>query len=132
MSHSSSRCFFIPSESVGIGNAICDNNNMIYHICLKTDWEKEKENKCFGETEIQKYGFIHSSTKEGLQKIIKRFENTDEYIVLVIDEKPIEEIIRYEEKDANHLYPHFYELIDMKAIKETCSLNDFLSGYEVN
>ena len=105
---------------------------MIYHICLKTDWEKEKGNKRFGEIEIRKYGFIHSSTKEGLKKIIKRFDNTDEHIVLVIDEKPMEEIIRYEEKDANHLYPHFYELIDMRTIKETCDLSDFLLNHDVN
>ncbi|MBQ3295629.1 MAG: DUF952 domain-containing protein [Erysipelotrichaceae bacterium] len=105
---------------------------MIYHICLKSDWNKEKENRYFGEMEMQKYGFIHSSTIEGLNKIIRRFDNKEDYVVLVIDEKPIDGIIRYEDKDAEHLYPHFYELIDMKVIKETCDLSDFLLKHDIN
>ena len=100
---------------------------MIYHICTKQDWEKEKGDRFFGETEIKKFGFIHSSNMEGIRRIIGRFDNVDDFVALSIDERMLEGKIRYEKKDADHLYPHFYEMIDREAIQEVSDLSDFLA-----
>ena len=101
---------------------------MIYHVCTIETWDQEKDNKKFGKSELKKYGFIHSSTKKGLERIINRFtDETEKYLVLCIDEEPIRDQIRYENKDPDHLFPHFAELIDRDHIKNVMSLKDFLS-----
>lgn len=100
---------------------------MIYHVCKKEVWEKEKRNSSFGEEELKNYGFIHSSVKKGLSKIISRFKETEEYVVLTIDEEKIRDLIFYEEKDSEHLYPHFREKIDRSLIVKEEGLNAFLS-----
>ena len=101
---------------------------MIYHVCQKEVWEKEKGNPLFGESEMKDYGFIHSSTKTGLKKILKRFTDTDNLLVLSIDETKIREKIVYEDKDKDHLYPHFYEKIPASAIVKTEPLNEYLQN----
>lgn len=95
-----------------------------YHIISKENWNDEKDNEKFGKYEIDKYGFIHSSTLKGLSKIIDRYlENEKDYLVLklYVDE----DMVKYEEKDIEHLYPHFYSLIDKKYIKSVIELANF-------
>ena len=90
---------------------------MIFHVCRKTTWEEEKKNGFFGRQEMNDFGFIHSSTKKGLFKILSRFKETQDYVVLSIDETDLKEDIVYEEKDKDHLYPHFYRLIPVSFVK---------------
>lgn len=104
---------------------------MIYHVCRKEDFEKEKDDGLFGSAELGTYGFIHSSTKEGLKKILPRFEKTEELVVLYIDEDELKEKIRYEDKDQQHLYPHFYEPIDASSIKEIKTLNEWVKEMDL-
>ena len=102
---------------------------MIYHVIKKDVWDKEKDDKGFGTEEIKKFGFIHSSTEEGLKKIMKRFEDDMEsYLLLCIDEEAIKDKIRYEEKDNDHLFPHFTELIDVTLIKDIITLKEYLDS----
>ncbi len=97
---------------------------MIFHVCRKESWENEKDQTLFGQEEMDRYGFIHSSTRKGLERILGRFENKEDYVVLLIDEESIKDKIVYEEKDRERLYPHFYEKIDTSCIKEVKELSD--------
>ncbi|MCR4633068.1 MAG: DUF952 domain-containing protein [Erysipelotrichaceae bacterium] len=99
---------------------------MIFHVCRKEVWEKEKESGYFGKQELETYGLIHSSEKEGLKKILSRFTETEEYIVLYINEDPVRDKIFYEEKDKEKLYPHFHERIDIGLIEKTEPLKTFI------
>lgn len=100
---------------------------MIYHITKKEVWEKEKGNDRFGQDELDRYGLIHSSTLEGILKIIGRYaDDAASYLVLYIDEEAIRDQIRYEEKDPDHLFPHFYELIDIRHVKSVRPLDEYL------
>ncbi len=99
---------------------------MIFHICKKEVWAKEKDNIYFGEEEIRRYGFIRSSTEEGLKKILDRFTDPKDHIILSIDEGPIRDRIVYEEKDEEKLYPHFYEKIPASSTVKAEALNVFL------
>ncbi|MEE3426101.1 MAG: DUF952 domain-containing protein, partial [Erysipelotrichaceae bacterium] len=101
---------------------------MIFHVCRKTTWEEEKKNDCFGKEEMNAYSFIHTSTKHGLSKILSRFKETQDYVVLSIDETDLKEDTVYEEKDKDHLYPHFYRLIPVSFVKEVCSLETYLNN----
>ena len=93
----------------------------VYHIISKKDWSGEKDNRQFGETEIREYGFIHTSTTKGLQKIIKRYlDNENDYLILSIDID--EDLATYEDKDEQHLYPHFYSKIDRDCIADVIDL----------
>ena len=88
-------------------------------------WEKEKDNARIGLFETEKYGFIHSSTLPGLQKILDRFiPNLDTNLVLCINAP--ENTISWEDKDTEHLYPHFYDLIDKNNITAVIPLKDFI------
>lgn len=101
---------------------------MIYHICRKEDYLTEENKPFFGEREMKEYGFIHSSKKEGLDKILPRFMNDiDDYLILSIEEKGLADRIVYEEKDVRQLYPHFYELIPSKLIVGIEELSVFLA-----
>lgn len=100
---------------------------MIFHVCRKTTWEEEKKNNCFGKEEMNTYGFIHTSTRQGLSKILSRFKEKEDYVVLSIDETDLNEDIVYEEKDKDHLYPHFYKLIPASSIREVFDLNTYLN-----
>ena len=99
---------------------------MIFHVCKKEVWEEEKESGSFGKHELTAYGLIHSSEKEGLRKILSRFSDTQTYVVLYIDEDPIQDKIVYEEKDKEKLYPHFHEPIDIGLIVKTEPLKTFI------
>lgn len=100
---------------------------MIYHVIDKKTWDKEKENNFFGQSEIKQYGFIHSSNLKGLYKIVNRFTaEIENYLVLIIDESQLTDRIVYEEKDKEKIFPHFYELIDIKHIIEIITLAEFL------
>ncbi len=104
---------------------------MIFHVCKKEVWEKEKESGWFGKQELETYGLIHSSEKEGLQKILPRFSDIEGQLVLYIDEAPIREKISYEEKDKKKLYPHFHEPIDISLVVKTEPLKTFIdTGFE--
>jgi uncharacterized protein (DUF952 family) len=99
---------------------------MIFHVCKKEVWEKEKESGSFGKQELETYGLIHSSRKEGLRKILPRFSDIGTYVVLYIDEDPIQDKIFYEEKDKDKFYPHFHEPIDISRIEKTEPLKTFI------
>ncbi len=100
---------------------------MIYHITSKDTWEQEKDHAGFGEAELARFGFIHSSTLKGLLKILDRYEDDpDAYLILMIDERPLKEQIRYEEKDKDHLFPHFDNLIDSGLIQAILPLREYL------
>lgn len=95
-----------------------------YHVISKDHWNKEKDSNLFGQYELNNYGFIHSSTLKGLSKIIDRYlENEKDYLILklYVDE----DMVKYEDKDIEQLYPHFYSLIDKKYIKSVIELADF-------
>lgn len=102
-------------------------NNMFYTylVVKKEDWESERSNSKIGHFEMDKYGFIHSSTVIGLAAIIDRFLiDLDNELVLTIN--AYEDEVTYEDKDVDHLYPHFYHLIDLDQIVDVTPLAEFM------
>ena len=96
-----------------------------YLVVDAADWTAEKNNDKICLFEIQKYGFIHSSTLPGLKKIINRFiPNIDNKLVLCINAQKKD--ISWEDKDTEHLYPHFYGLINKEDIVAVTTLKDFM------
>ena len=92
---------------------------MIYHICTSSQWERFSDSNAYEDPSLQKEGFIHCSTAEQVQPVLKRyFEGVDDLLLLHIQPDLLEAELKYELSTGNELYPHIYGKINKKAIVE--------------
>ncbi len=91
---------------------------MILHCMTKRKWDKKKNEKEWGQEELDLGGFIHCSTIEYFWRVAPIFENIMEpMVILCIDEEKLLSEVRYEDGDScGRYYPHIYGKINNDAI----------------
>jgi len=86
----------------------------------KSLWEERKNSLCWGQSEIEREGFIHCSTVEYFWRVSGNFASVrEEMVLIVIDEGKLRSEVRYEDGDnCARAYPHVYGLINNDAVKQ--------------
>lgn len=95
-----------------------DLENIILHCMPLRVWEERRNLSHWGESELNREGFIHASPIEYFWRVAPNFADISEPLVLLcIDKAKLESEVRYEDGDGcGRAYPHIYGLINNSAV----------------
>lgn len=90
---------------------------MIYHIAIYSDWEGQKYNTAFKPPSYEEEGFIHCCSRDQLNGVIERYyPNSDNLILLHIDDSRLNVPVKYEKSTNDELFPHVFGPINKESI----------------
>lgn len=88
----------------------------ILHCVRKKDYDPDA--RFYGETSIQRCGFIHCSDIDTYYLVAPNFkEDMEERLLLVIDTDKVDAEIRWEDSEGWD-FPHIYGLLNIDAVVE--------------
>lgn len=88
----------------------------IIHSVKKEEFENEIKTGKYGESSIEKFGFIHCSDLDTYYLVAPNFsEDYDERLILLIDTDKVEHEIKWEDGGGVD-FPHIYGLLSQNAI----------------
>jgi len=102
----------------------------IYHILDKKQWEKAAQIGFYAPDSLEKEGFIHCSTKKQIIPTAnRRFQGSDELLLLVINPKKVEAKTVYEDlKGIGEKHPHIYGKLALNEIESIAELKPEKNG----
>ena len=91
---------------------------MIYHVTTINDWNMAQEKGAYIAPSLFTEGFIHCSTKQQVQGVLKRYYQGQTNLVLLhINETLLQAELKYENAPSvNELFPHVFGSINVNAI----------------
>jgi uncharacterized protein (DUF952 family) len=93
---------------------------LIYHIADASDWERAQEEGTYRSTNLDRFGFIHCSTREQIIKVANfQYEGQKGKVLLEIDEELLNARVEYEKVPGapfDEEFPHVYGAIGTDAI----------------
>ena len=93
---------------------------LVYHLARKQDWEIALNNGVYAPPSLKTEGFIHASPKEELIPSAQlHFPEESSLVILVISEKKVRQILKWEEGREGKLFPHIYGNIALERIENT-------------
>ena len=97
---------------------------LIYKIEDKTVWNKALSEGIYHGAPIDlSDGFIHFSTAEQARETAARhFAGRDNLIIAAVDANLLEPQLKWEVSRGGAHFPHYYGVLDMKAVIKTCDL----------
>lgn len=99
---------------------------MIYHITSPEQWAEAKRLQFYECDSLHSEGFIHSSTYEQVMGVYQRYySNTEDIVILCIDEAKLDAELKFERSTNNEMYPHIYGKLNVSAVVETKTLDFF-------
>ena len=103
---------------------------LLYKLLSQREWQQVLEAQAlagFGIDLID--GFIHLSTEEQVKETARYYFSESEDLMLVsIDSSCLEDSLRWEESRGGTLFPHFYGMIPMTAVRGAETLPLGLNG----
>ena len=89
----------------------------IYHLTTLPFWEAQAKNAEFEAQSLHSEGFIHCSYEHQIAKVIGRyFQGIEQIIVLTINPELLTSLLKAESSTENEVYPHIYGTINKSAI----------------
>ena len=93
---------------------------LIYHLATSKDWENALESGAYAPASLQSEGFIHASVKEELIPSAQiHFQDQTSLVILVISEKKVKHLLKWEPAREGKLFPHIYGAISLERIENT-------------
>lgn len=93
---------------------------LIYHLAIPKDWEQALESGEYAPASLQSEGFIHASVKEELIPSARiHFLEYDSLVILVMAEKKVKHLLKWEPAREGKLFPHIYGKISLERIENT-------------
>lgn len=90
---------------------------MILHICSKDSWNNAKDAGVYEGDTLTIEGFIHCSTPEQVIEVADYlFKGLKDLILLIIDDKKVNEEIKYEDAGNGKFYPHIYGTLNIDVV----------------
>jgi uncharacterized protein (DUF952 family) len=90
---------------------------VIYHSTTPQDWQKFENLDYYEAESLYSEGFIHASFAEQLDETLKiYFKDTENVIILKIDEVNLDAEIRVEKSRNGEFFPHIYGRVNKSAI----------------
>lgn len=102
---------------------------VIYHLTTLKEWEDAQDKGVYEPPSYQREGFIHCSTEEQLDKVMKKhFQQHENLVKLVIDPARLIQQIRYDKNEEDGLeYPHVYGPLNLEAVTQIVFLDPISS-----
>lgn len=98
---------------------------LIYHIADRYDWEKAQEIGEYETPNLERFGFIHCSTRDQIIKVANfQYEGQKGKELLEIDEELLNSRVEYEKVPGapfDEEFPHVYGPIETEAVVGTAS-----------
>ena len=105
----------------------------IYKICDKTLWHAAETGGSFSGTEDDRRdGFIHFSTADQVGETAARhFAGRSGLILAAVDAAALGPALKWEASRGGALFPHFYGVLPMRAVRWARPLADEVAGRRV-
>lgn len=105
------------------------NAPVIYHLTTLQEWEDAQDQGIYEPPSYQREGFIHCSTAEQLDGVMKKhFKQHENLVKLVIDPARLISSLRYD-KDGEQQpeFPHIYGPLNLEAVTQIVFLDPISS-----
>ncbi len=102
---------------------------VIYHLTTLQEWEDAQDKGIYEPPSFQREGFIHCSTEEQLEGVIKKhFKQHENLVKLVIDPLRLTSSLRYDkDKGQQQEFPHIYGPLNLEAVTQITFLDPISS-----
>jgi uncharacterized protein (DUF952 family) len=102
---------------------------VIYHLTTVNEWEHAQDVGFYEPPSLQKEGFIHCSTAEQLDEVMKRhFKKHENLIKLVIDPNRLMQPLKYDmNEEYGQEFPHIYGQLNLEAVTQVIFLDPITS-----
>jgi uncharacterized protein (DUF952 family) len=99
--------------------------HLIYHLTTLPEWEKAQDQGFYEAKSNKEEGFIHCSTEEQVEGVMKRhFEKHENLVKLMIDPNRLTQTLKYEKAAHNgEVYPHIYGPLNLEAVTQIVFLD---------
>ncbi|MBQ3296894.1 DUF952 domain-containing protein [Candidatus Saccharibacteria bacterium] len=103
----------------------------VYHIALKKDWLKAKEDGVYAISTLNKIfdevGFIHLSHHDQIPLIASSIYSniTEPLVVLKLDSEKLDSQLLKQELSGGEYFPHYYGTIDPNWVVDVIPLTKF-------
>ena len=100
------------------------NNDYIYHITTKKNWDNALEVGQYESDTLSKEGFIHCSTIDQVAGVLERYYSGVEGLVqLKIDKEKINRPLIFELAGSiNEVFPHIHGALNIDAVVEVTNI----------
>ena len=90
----------------------------IFHIADQKTWQGAKDNPEYLGDTLSIHGFIHCCTSEQIERVLKKwFEGKENLVLLELDTDILSAPIKYENLEGGEeLFPHIYGPINTNAV----------------
>jgi uncharacterized protein (DUF952 family) len=104
-------------------------NEIIYHVCTNLDWQTAKQNGTYTHASFTIEGFIHCSTQDQVVGVLDRFfKGQTDLVILVLQTNLIKQELKFElAPSINQYFPHIFGDINIDAVVNTLSVDEFLN-----
>ncbi len=116
--------------TAGVSRSIELRGDIIYHMTLRSRWERRQPKQPFIGDTLETEGFVHCTAEPDLLLwVANRFYSQvqDDWVVLVIDINEITSELCWETVD-DHVFPHIYGPIDIGAVQTVLHFPRELDG----
>jgi uncharacterized protein (DUF952 family) len=105
---------------------------VIYHLTTVEEWEDAQDKGSYEPPSFQREGFIHCSTADQLDALIKRnFQEHENLVKLVIDPTRLTQRLQYDRDETlQQDFPHIYGPLNIEAVTQIVFLDPITSDKE--
>jgi uncharacterized protein (DUF952 family) len=98
---------------------------VIYHLTTLHEWEEAQDKGFYEPPSLQREGFIHCSTEEQLDDVMRRhFQNHENLVKLIIDPRRLTQKLQYDNNEEHRQeFPHIYGALNLEAVTQIVFLD---------
>ena len=102
---------------------------VIYHLTTLQEWEEAQDKGFYEPPSFQREGFIHCSTEEQLNDVMKKhFQQHENLVKLIIDPARLTQKLQYDlVEESQQEFPHIYGPLNLEAVTQIVFLDPITS-----
>ena len=102
---------------------------VIYHLTTLHEWEEAQDRGVYEPSSFQREGFIHCSTEDQLDSVMKKhFQQHENLVKLVIDPARVTQKLQYDfNEQSKQEFPHIYGPLNLEAVTQIVFLDPITS-----
>jgi uncharacterized protein (DUF952 family) len=102
---------------------------VIYHLTTVQEWEEAQDKGFYDPPSLQREGFIHCSTEEQLDMVMKKnFQQHENLVKLIIDPSRLLQKLQYDQdSETQQEFPHIYGPLNLEAVTQIVFLDPITS-----
>ena len=102
---------------------------VIYHLTTLQEWEEAQDKGVYEPPSLQREGFIHCSTEEQVEDVMrKHFQQHENLVKLIIDPTRLTQKVQYDKNEQQQQeFPHIYGPLNLEAVTQIVFLDPITS-----